>query len=574
MIRVLRALTWLRWRLLVNSLRGAERRDTLERASRVAALVVPGLMMAGAATAIVGAAVAGVVFGWMSVTRFSPSLLPTIRVLLLVATVFAAMVPLFVGTQGGTARFSRLLLLPIRRRTLHAVEVVTGLADPWLAYLLPGLTGFAAGILAAALFGGEVRYRGRVTDGLVALAAGLGVAFALASLSSLVSFVVSWLVRDRRRSEIFVVVIVLALSVVSIVPALVSSRLASEANQAAAQGEGRRSPLRLPGELPAWTVVLPSELYYQAVRRAVAWPRAQTTLPLAALFLEGALLFALSAVAYRKRVESTEGTRSARRRKAPSGDGSPTRIPGFWPGTSAIAMTQARTALRSVRGRLVVLLPGPLIAMLVLLFRNMPKPGDIEALLFSHGHLALLAGIIFGLYAGQAFTMNQFGSDRAGLTLQFLQPIRDVDIVRGKAVGCAMVMSLGAAITLACSLAVAPGGSPFQWLATLAGGLAAFLILSPMTAWFSAILPVASDLSKTGAGGNPHSFAMFAGTALVALAVAPTGFVLTLFSPPIAFVLMCGWLMTAAIAAYLLLGLVARTVKARKENLVLVAQGR
>ena len=575
MIRILRAFTWLRWRLLVNSLRGADRRDALERASRVAALVVPGLLVAASVSSIVSAAVLGSLAGWASVTHVLSSawVLPMIRLILLVATVLAVLVPLFVGVRGGAGYFTRLLLLPIPPRALHFVEVLTSLTEPWLAFIVPGLCGYAFGMLAAAFFGGEAWYHGRTVDGVFALAAGLGMAFTLASLSSLVAFLVSWLVRDRRRSEIFVVVFVLVLSCVSIVPALISSRLQSQRTDSPDAISMLKPPAEaLPGEPPPWTVVLPSELYFQSVRLAEWWPRRDAVLPLSALYLEGAFLFWFSSVVHRRRVESAEGGRTRRHRVA-AGRG-PIRIPGFWPGTSAVAIAQMRTALRSVRGRLVVLLPGPLVAMLALLFRSMPHPRAVESLIASQGYLACGAGILFALYAAQALTMNQFGSDRAGLTLQFLAPIRDVDIVRGKTVGCGIVVGSGALVSLLCAAVAAPGGSLLLWLATLAGGAAAFLILSPATAWLSALLPVASNLSKTDSGGNPHSLTMLAGAVLVGVSALPAGLILALFTPRVALAVMLLWLLAAAVFAYLLLGVVARSVKLRRENLALVAQGR
>jgi hypothetical protein len=573
MIRVLRAFTWLRWRLVVNSLRSAERRDTLERVSRIAALVVPAFVVVTSATSVAASAVLGGVGGWVSVTHAVQSawVLPTIRVLLLLATALAVFVPIFVGAHGGSGRFTRLQLLPIPRRTLHFGEVATSLADPWLVSVLPGLVGYAGGLIAAALSTGEP-HPGLAIAGGVALVAAMGMAFVLASLSALVTFSVSWLVRDRRRSEMFVVLVVLALSSMSILPALLSSNL--ERQMSAHLASGEPSPLiALPDGLPTWTVVLPSELYGRAVRFAPEWPNPPTLLPLAGLFLEGAILYGLSSMVYRKRVEVVEGGR-LRPRRSMAGTSGPIRIPGFWPGTAAVAMAQTRTALRSVRGRLVVLLPGPLVAMFALLLRGLQHAGGVESLMASRGYLAFGAGLMFGLYAAQAFTMNQFGSDRAGLTLQFLAPIRDVDLVRGKTVGCAIIIGAGALVSFACAVSVAPGGSAWLWLATFVGGVAAFLILSPVAAWVSALFPVASDLSKTGSGGNPHTFAMLAGMAAVAAATAPAGLILAIFSPTVALLAMTIWMIVAGAVAYPLLAVVARTLKARRENLALVAQGR
>ena len=41
MIRFLGAFAWLRWRILINTMKGGRRRDTLERLSRISAIVLP-----------------------------------------------------------------------------------------------------------------------------------------------------------------------------------------------------------------------------------------------------------------------------------------------------------------------------------------------------------------------------------------------------------------------------------------------------------------------------------------------------------------------------------------------------
>ena len=149
-----------------------------------------------------------------------------------------------------------------------------------------------------------------------------------------------------------------------------------------------------------------------------------------------------------------------------------------------------------------------------------------------------------------------------------------MDLVRGKAVGCGAIVGAGASLSLICALLIAAGGSPLLWLATFLGGVAAVVILSPASALLSILLPVASDLSKTGTGGNPHSLAMLAGVVLVAVAVAPAALILALFPPAPALLVMAIWLACACALALPLLGVVAKTLRLRRENLALVAQGR
>jgi len=559
-MQLLKAFAWLQWRLIANGIRAAERRDTFEKISRVTALLAPGLLLASAVASIVGATAAGAVAGWQSVTHplDNTSVPQVVRVLLLVVMIVAAFVPLFVGTRGGAARFTRLLLLPIPRARLHFAEVATTLCDPWLAFVPPGLLAFGGATLLAALTRPEAWQRALAWAGVVEIIGAVGVTLVLASLSALVAFLVSWIVRDRRRHELFIIVLVLALALVSTVPAMLSSRL-EHGDRTIPAISGAESGSRL----------LPSELYFQAVRAAQRSDSTRAMAPLAGLFVEGGLLYALSAVVHRRLLEAMQSAGGVRSRRAARPAVS-RRIPGLWPGTSAVAIAQMRTALRSVRGRLVVLLPGPLVAMLALAFGRL----DTHFNFLTEGYALLACGIVFGLYAAQPFTMNQFGSDRAGLTLEFLVPVRDVDLIRGKAVGCAAIVGAGVAMTLACALIVAPGGPVFLWLATLEAGAACYLLLAPIAAWFSVLFPVAADLSKTGAGGNPHTLAMLAGMIVVAIAAAPEAGIMLLFSPGAAFVVMTVWTALTWIGASLVLGLVARSLRSRRENLALIAQAR
>lgn len=585
MIRFLRTFSWLRWRLMANSLRGGERRDTIERVSRVVALIGPAILLTVMISSVLSSVALGFVGGWFTVGRtiqWRGAVRDMLRVLLLAETILIVLVPMFIGVRGGGNRFTRLLLLPVSRAKLHFVEVVSGLADPWMAFMLPGLLAYGAGMIVAAALQSEEWLRQFMFVGAIAVVAGLAFAVTLISLNSLVSFLISWLVRDRRRSELFVLLFILAITAASIAPLLMTDvRSGRQASGAEITRSTLRRPVSALGDLPAWTAWMPSELYNATVLQAEATSNRPFVppafgpfwMPLGALAAEGALFYWLSFLVHRRLLESVEGGRAHRKGRLP-GEGPMLRVPGFWPGTSAVALAQAHTALRTVRGRLVVMLPGPLVAMFAFLFRRMPGVSNFEQMIALHGYVTFGAGMVFGLYAAQALTMNQYGSDRSGLTMQFLQPIRDVDLVRGKTAGCAIVFGSGAMITLACALVVAPGGSPWMWLATLFGGAATFLAISPVAAWMSALFPIASDLSKTGTGGNPHAFAMIVGMVITGAAVVPAALILAFVPENYAPLWMGVWTAMTAAVALPLLTLVAKTIRSRRENLVLVAQSR
>jgi hypothetical protein len=254
------------------------------------------------------------------------------------------------------------------------------------------------------------------------------------------------------------------------------------------------------------------------------------------------------------------------------------QLPLLSPAVSAVAMAQMRTALRTVRGRLVVLAPAPLVVVFGVLARRMPEevPGGAA---LGEGPLLLGAAAVFGLYAMNAFTMNQFGADRSGLTLQLLAPLSDAQLVRGKAVGCGIVFAVAVLLALVSSLLVAPGGSPLDWISVLLGSVAAYALLTPFAAFLSALLPVASDLTKTGTGGNPHGLALLAGTVLaLVLAVPAAAIVLVVHRwmdrPWLGLALMAAWTALALAVSVPLLRMASRAVGPRRENLALVAAGR
>jgi len=219
-----------------------------------------------------------------------------------------------------------------------------------------------------------------------------------------------------------------------------------------------------------------------------------------------------------------------------------------------------------------------LLALLVAVFNRLPQETWTVAAA-SRGYLLFGGSIVFTLYAMHAISLNLFGSDRAGLTLQLLAPITDRELAWGKVVGFAGIVAAGLGVCLVASVAVAHAGPLPYWIAVFLGALAALCLISPMAVWFSAIFPVASDLSKTGAAGNPHPFPMVVGTLCTALFVVPTIVALALaefwFKSAAMAPLFAGlWMLVAAGIGLPLINVASRSITARRENLALVAQGK
>jgi hypothetical protein len=569
-IRLLRAIVWLRWRLLLGSLLGGKRRDALEQLSRAFALIVPLLFAALTLGSVVAVGVLGFM-GGRAIGRgpFEPDIIMfVVRLAMAVMMALIIFVALAAPAQTILARYSRLIILPIPRQVLHSIEVAANLADPWIGFVIPGMLLLAAGLAVTGL----------AWPALVAAVSALLMIAVLASLSALIGFLVGWLMRSRRRGEMFTLVFVLALSLVSFIPAAITSQLGERSRERRRAGERRDVSLeQFDASLPVWTHALPSELYGRAVLHAVEGRNGLAAIAVAGLSGEAVLLFLASAAVHRRLLDSLEG--DARRRRGATSRATGGRVPFLSPHLSAIAITQFRSALRTVRGRLVVLMPGPLMAVLAMLFKTMPKEGPWTTAFASNGHVVLGAGIVFSIYALQPFTMNLFGSDRHGLARHFLSPVTDADLARGKLAGCALLFATTVAICLVAGIAVAPVGSPFLWLATLVAGAAAFALLSPAFVWLSALFPLASDLSKTGPGGNPHALPMFGGTLLTLVVAAPAVALLVAESmwihrPIVTLALMTAWLGVAAVIATPLVRLASRAIGLRRENLMLVAGGR
>jgi hypothetical protein len=328
--------------------------------------------------------------------------------------------------------------------------------------------------------------------------------------------------------------------------------------------------------LPVWTHYLPSEVYAGIVNDGLRRRGSGVVTGLLILGVQAALLFLASSRVHRRMLNSLENEFGGRR----TGNikGSSPQLPLLSPGSSAVAWAQYKGTLRTVRGRLTILLPGPMLGILTMAFRNIPAETWARAAA-EQGYLLLGASTIFTLYSMHAVSMNFFGSDRAGLTLQLLSPVTDRELAWGKIAGFGMVVATGLLVCLVTAVGVAPSGPAPYWIATLIGGISTFVLLCPLAIWFSALFPVASDLSKTGAGGNPHPLPMIVGTlCTAAFAMPAAGMILVaefyFRDEMMAVPLTVGWLIVCVVICVPLVNLTSRTIGMRRENLALVAQGR
>lgn len=563
MIHQLRAFGWLRWRLLMNGVRGARRRDTLEQISRLLALLAPVAIVVFSLGSILALAIGGFFAGRALATGADSGigLVMVTRVVLLVQLLIVVFMPLGIGTQSA-AKYTRLLLLPIHRRVLHLVEVLSGVSDPWIFVVMPGLVLMAIGLATG----------GALLAGVMTMLAGVGLIALLLSVGALVSFVAGWVMRDRRRAELMTLVFVLGISMAGLLPHMFGRDLAQRSRDDKEAGRARpeMSVARVESALPVWTAVIPSEMYGRVLSAsAIRHAPGEALMWTLGIWVQATLLYLLSGVVHRRMLDAGEG--QARRRVDATLVSLP-RVPLLSAAASAVAVAQFRTGLKSVRGRLAVLLPGPMMALLALVLARAPEEAPWIAAIPNYGHLVFGASLIFAIYAIQPFSMNQFASDRAGLTLQFLLPVSATDLVWGKAVGTFALFATAGLLSLVVTGISTGSGALLLWISVVVAGSTTFVTIMPVAAAMSAVFPVAADLSKTGSGGNPHGVAILVGMFLVLVAAVPPGLIVLVgprFSDAITLVASLVWAVVVCAIVTPLLSVVARLVTARRENLYL-----
>lgn len=564
-MRFLRALVWLRWRLLANALKGSRRRDAVERFSRVLALLLGVLVVLVAGSAAVGLGL----LAWWAGRQVGAGALPPgppllmARGLLLLILAIVVLAPLGRTLRGADSGGTRLLLLPIPRRTLHLAEVLAGLFDPWVVPVIPALLLLPAGLAAA----------GRVTASAAALVAAAALLFAVATLSALASFVMQWFLRERRRAEVATLIFFVLLSTGGMLPALVSQDL----ERSHSAGRSSFSPDGFDRHLPWAARLVPTEIYGRAVRNGIdGHPVASLALS-GALLATGATFFALSSRLHRRLVESPEEGRTRR------SIGARRSLPARWVGLSApaaaVAWAQVRTTLRTLRGKFLLFFAGPLVALVGLTLRRAHGGSFWQSFLGQHGYLLLTGASFMALTSAQPLLANLFAVDKAGLTLEFLTPIPDRDLLRGKLAGGGLLYGATLLFCLVGVALVAPGGSAFAWAAGWVGGASTYFTMAPLLGFVSILFPKAADLNKMGNPGNPHGLASLVVTLAALVACVPPSIILglgyeVLDMPAVTLLLMLFWMLLTAGLALLATVPLAGLLATRRENLALLAQQR
>lgn len=556
-MRILRAFAWLRWRVLVNSLERTGSRDKIERFSAAMAQLGPimtAVLMIPSAIALAGA---GAYAGWaLAAGQERPLAFEALRYLLLGASLLTLVGPLLLPA-GERTNAIRLLLLPISRPLLYAAQTATVFADPWIALALPILVALPLGLAAG----------GALTASIAASVAGLLLAIVLAGAAALASGLMHLVLRNRRRGELLALLFLMLLPTLSLLP---GTLLGSEAG-GVQDPDGQRFTRWVFTFERRILPLAPSEMYIRATRHAPGDLRALVA-PLGGLALAAGAVHAAAFFVF-GRVLDGRGS-SGSRRRGQMVRRRVWRIPGLSPQTSAVAVNQIRLVLRTPRGRSILLSPLMLFVMFSLLMWR-TSSAELGFIRLAGGTALALFAAWVSLVAILPMAMNQFSVDRAGLTLAFLAPLGDAELLRGKAIANGIIAIVPAWICTAAAALLFGGGDPGAWIAIPIGVAAAYMLVSPLAATLSALFPRPVDLNSIGSGSNAHGAAGFVGflaftaagalTLLLGLAAARW-----LGGPRLLPLVMITWCALCGVVAVLLFIPVRTIFAPRRENLLLM----
>jgi hypothetical protein len=548
--------------MLINSLERTGARDTVERFSIAIENLGPIMAAVLMVPSAVGLAGLGLAAGYALASGNSNSLLfEAIRYLLLAVPVLCIVGPLFLPGADRTNPV-RMLLLPISRPTMYVAQVGSALGDPWVVLLLPMVLALPAGIAAG----------GSPWPAALALVAGTALVIAVLGIASLATSLLHLVVRDRRRGEILALVFIIVLPLVGLLPGLL------QGGRSVRDAEGRRvrrPPLQ--HLVPAWMAqaadrgfaMVPTELYIRSVREAATNGVPSGVAALSSLAVMGVALHAIGMIVF-TRVLDFPGSTSARRAGPMRGVWRRT-LPLLSPGSSAVALAQLRLALRTPRGRSILLSPVLMFVVFGIFMRRNGGTLEFGPFSFESGlGLAAFASVV-ALISVLPIAMNQFAVDRAGLTLALLSPLSDREYLLGKAAGNMLISGLPASVCITVAALVLPGGPAALWLSLPLALLSAGLLVAPAAAVFSAIFPRAVDMNSIGRGSNAHGLAGLLGLAAYLAAAMPAAAIVLITTrwlrqPSLTPVFLIVWCAIALGIARVLLIVAERIFASRREN--------
>jgi len=549
--------------MFINSLEKTGARDTVERFSvaieklgpiMAAVLMIPSVLLLGAAAAASGFALAR---GEQHSIFFEAA-----RYFLLVIPVVGIVGPLLLPAADRTNPV-RLLLLPIPRRTLYVAQSSSAFGDVWVLLMLPVVLFLPVGLIAG----------GALAAAMLSLAGGVLLVVIVVGLSSLSASLLHLVVRNRRRGELLALLFIMILPAVSMLPGLLHGRRQLQHLEGGPPPAAARAPEWVLNATSRAFALYPSELYVRSVRSAAFGEASTAGAGLVALAATGLLLHGVGLFVFAKVLDSPGSTGT--RRAAPTRAAWGRRLPGLSPGASAVALAHLRLALRTPRGRSIMITPLLMVGIFSFVMRR-PASGFNVELFAGQSGLSLAAfGSFICLMAILPIAMNQFAVDGAGLTMALLSPLTDREYLTGKAVGNGLIAAPPAMLAIVISFLLLPGGSLALWVAIPLALLAIYFLVAPVAAIFSALFPRTVDLNSIGRGSNAHGLSGLLGMLSYVAAAAPCVLIMLLTSgwlrrPSLAPLLLLGWCGITYLVGWLLFIPARRIFARRRENLAML----
>jgi hypothetical protein len=561
MWRTLRAFAWMRWRVLVNALERSGARDRLERLSLALEQLGPIIAFALIVPSTFALAGLGGFAGYRLTTGGSATSFEVVRFLLFAAIAFCVIGPVIMPSMERNSAI-RLLLLPIPRRTLYLAQAAGTVSEPWILLAIPVVLGVPFGLASG----------GAVGAAAFAIAAGAILILCLTGIAALSTTALNLIVRDRRRGELVMLFFVVFIPIISVLPSVLAQ---PSLETASARRRDRREVTfndRAVSVARRASQALPSELYVRATRSPLSAHTGSAVAALAGLAGIAAVLHGAGLLLFGLLLNGPGSTTRSRTRT--SGDPLRWTLPGLSRPAAAVAQATLRLAMRTPRGRSIVLSPLLVFVVFAVMVR---RAGSFDLGMFqlTNGLGVATFGAGVSLLSILPFAMNQFAIDRAGLTLSLLAPLETRALLDGKAAGLAMMVAGPIAACIVVSYALFPAGSAAAWIGLPLALWSIYLLVAPVAAALSAVFPRAVDLNSIGRGSNAHGVAGTLGLIAFAVASGPPAVLAALAltvlrRPALMPLLMLAWCGVAFVINRLLFRAVAVLVEKRRENLALV----
>ena len=268
--------------------------------------------------------------------------------------------------------------------------------------------------------------------------------------------------------------------------------------------------------------VYPTELYVGATRHAAELDLGGASRAIGGLAATALLTTLLGAYIFGKVLESPGATTA--RSHVPTRRAWAITVPGLSRGASAVASAQLRLALRTPRGRAILLSPLVLVFVYFVINRQNTAGFHFPAGLNVDTGLAIAC---FGTFVCGVsilpIALNQFAIDKGGLTRVLLSPLSDREYLAGKAVGNALIGALPSLFCLvAAYLYCQEPGRRRRGQHCRSRLLSVYCLVAPAAAIFSALFPRVVDLNSIGRASNAHGLSALLGMLTFVAAAAVT----------------------------------------------------